>query len=192
MSAKLGPEREAIAASELIDLKQWKKLQDLLAQVIGFNLNFLDAAGSPLVTPSQVTPFCADFVQSLDSKKACEIDCAAMAYQHFRDKKQQTYQCPHGLCFAAAKILRHENLLALLLIGPLLAGGRKQESIYRIHCEEQRIDADLFCDRIREIKVSSHHGMRLLRDFFQALLTTLSIVASFPRTSSLVDSSQVH
>lgn len=173
MSPKLPRKREGTTTPELLDLKRWKKLQELLAELIGANVSILDSFGSFLTPPTQTTPFCSDFVQPLDAAPSSEPPCCVKACQHFQEQHEELYVCSHGLGYASTEIQKDKNQLGLLVMGPLLVGGRAKEEAFRKRCEKQKIDPEVFCDRIREITVFSHRRIRLLINFFKTLFSDL-------------------
>ncbi|MBI4000034.1 MAG: PocR ligand-binding domain-containing protein [Candidatus Omnitrophica bacterium] len=158
-----------ISARQLLDLKQWQKIQDLFAEIVGANLWLLEPQGSSLTNPSQISCSCSDLNSYQKLRKTAQVDCVFKAFQHWVQTKEITFSCPHRLSYLISPIRYNETTVGAILVGPVLVGKRERESAYHAVCERESIHFDLFLDRIREIKVFSHNGIRVVIDFLQEL-----------------------
>lgn len=160
---------EPSASNLSFDLKWWQRIQDLFAEIIGANVTFFTSLGTHLSTPSQVAPSCLDLAQPTGTTFSGEFDCVAQAFQNVVRDKQHSFSCSHGLHFFATDFQPDEHKVGGVVVGPLLIGKREEESVYRELCEKLAIDPDVFCDRIREIKVFSFHGIQVVLDFLREM-----------------------
>jgi len=75
-----GGERLSIRA--LIEIDQWQKIQNLLAEIIGADLNLFDYESGDLVISSEVTPSCRNLASPLYPWNApAQSDCLRKAFQ---------------------------------------------------------------------------------------------------------------
>ena len=158
--------READSAESLLEPKNWQKVQDLFAKIIGANIVFLNPAGNDLTRVSRITGFCREIAKPSPSSR--ESDCSLQVLQQIPSDKKP-YFCPHHLYYYGFGIhLRRKNL-GHLVIGPVLVGKREDETAYRNLCVAQNIDEENYLDRIREIKVFSHAGISTVLDFLREM-----------------------
>ena len=148
------------------NLKDWQKIQNLFARIIGANISFIDSSGNFLVKPSRVTPFCEELAKPLDRFAPRPVSCVIKAFQEGLQGKK-FYLCPHHLHFLPLKIQLGENLDGLILIGPHLAGNRESEKMYQKIARRLALDSEYFADGIREIKLFSYTALNVIFDFFQ-------------------------
>ena len=153
-----------------LDLKRWQRLQDLFAEIIGSNVSFFTPVGTYLNKPSQVTPSCSDLAKPLSTApSSTEFECVSQSFQNALRDKQHSFSCVHGLHFFVAGFQSELRSVGGVVVGPLLIGKREDESVYRKTCETLSVDPDVFCDRIREIKVFSFHGVQVVLDFLREM-----------------------
>ncbi|MBI4358212.1 MAG: PocR ligand-binding domain-containing protein [Candidatus Omnitrophica bacterium] len=158
-----------ISARKLLELKQWQQIQDLFAEIIGANLSFIDPSGTPFSKPSEVTGFCSDFSIPTIRLKSRPVECAFQAFQNWNERQQHAYQCPHRLNFFSLPVRLRDETIGVVTVGPFLVAKREEEEIYRATCAEHHIDPEPFLDRLREIKIFSHNGIRVITDFLKEL-----------------------
>lgn len=170
MPSKSHQGMEEISVRQLLDLKQWQKIQNLFAEIIGTNLCLIEPSGTSLTTiPSKVSNSCSDFAQYRTSPRTSPVDCTVKAFQNWFQQKESAYKCPHGLSYFSLPIWCNEKTIGVIVVGPLLVGKREDDKTYRMICERQNIDPKIFLDRIYEVKVFSPSGIRVMIDFLQEL-----------------------
>lgn len=162
-----------ISARQLLDLKNWQKIQDLFAEIIGANLWLIEPCGIRLTTPTKVSGSCSDFSQSRSSPKTTAVDCISKAFQSCVQQKENTYQCPHSLNYFSLPIQYHKETIGIIVIGPIVVGKREGEKTYAALCEKLDIDPEIFLDRVREIKIFSYNGIKIVLDFLRELMQHL-------------------
>ncbi len=158
-----------ISARQLLDLKHWQKIQDLFAEIIGANLWLIEPSGIRLTTPSKISGSCSDFSQSKTSPKTTPVDCVLKTFQNWTQHNETTYRCPHSLNYFSLPIRCNNETISLIVIGPVLVGKKETEKTYTALCEKLDIDSEIFLDRIREIKMFSHNGIKIVLDFLREL-----------------------
>ena len=159
-----------ISARELLDLKQWQKIQDLFSEIIGANLWLIEPSGTFLSDPSKVNPFCREVSPTKKPPGAVQPNCVLKAFQNWLQSKEESFQCPHRFSFFALPIdLRNGKTLAVVTVGPLLMGKREDEKVYREMCVKEKIDFHAFMEQVREMRVFSHIGVRVVIEFLKEL-----------------------
>ena len=158
-----------ISARKLLDLKQWQKIQDLFSEIIGANLWLIEPSGIRLTNSSKVSASCSDLAQTKSSSKSSAVDCASKALQNWIQKKDDTYKCTHGLSYFSLPLRCNEEAIGIIVVGPVLVGKREDEKAYAAVCEKLGLDSEIFFDRIREVKIFSYNGIRVVLDFLREL-----------------------
>ena len=158
-----------VSADKLLDLKQWHKIQDLFAEIIGANLNLINPQGKSLAPSSRVSPSCFDLEHPKAGPSFSLTDCERGALRFWSSRKGDTYRCPHGLSFFTLPIRHARETVALITVGPLVVGKRESERACRILCRKQGIHFNPFMDRVREIRLFSQNGIRVVIDFLREL-----------------------
>lgn len=155
---------------EIIDLGQWQRIQNLLSEVIGANLCLFDYQMPAPLTHSHTTPYCFALEQSLAPDAAVRPkDCAVEAFHRKKDNGENSYTCTHGLSYFMTDICSEDRTVGMLVLGPVLIGKRSPDFLYHQICQERSLDPEIFCDRIREIKVFSHRGVKVACDFLEEM-----------------------
>ena len=166
----LSDSQGGISVRSLIDVNQWQKIQNLFSEIIGANLWLIEPPGTPVTSPSKVNAYCSEFVKPTANTYVSDSDCVFKALGNWRSRKQEIFRCPHQLDYFPIPVMGRIELLGMIVVGPILLGKREETKIYETLCNELNVDADIFLDRIREIKVFSHSGMRVILDFLKELV----------------------
>ena len=164
-------EMGGISGARLLDLKQWQKIQDLSAEIIGANLFLIEPSGTLLTAPSKVTVHCSDFSNSEKDNPNFQSDCAFKAFQAGLARPGgDVFSCPHQLNFFSIPIRFNDELVQIVIVGPILLGKREDPKVYEDLSKQLGIDSEVFLDRVREVRVFSHSGIRVVLDFLQELV----------------------
>ena len=161
--------------AEVIEIALWQKIQDHFAEVIGVTIRTIDAEINAYTTPSNPTRFCAEIV---GSSPQGIIKCAkclppSLENLHLKEKWNDGYQCFSGLYnFAIPISVPRNQIIAYILVGPVILGQRQKAEYYRQDAQELGIDLDRYFDGLREIKSFSFSSI-------QAVLELLKDVASY-------------
>lgn len=149
-----------------IDFKDWQKIQNLFARIVGANISFIDSSGNYLVKTSRITPFCFEWAEPLDRSVTRPVDCVVKAFQEALQGKK-AYHCIHCLHFLSLKVRLDGNLAGFIIIGPLLTGTREREDVYRNIAIRLGLNQDQFLDGLRELKLFSHAALKVILDFLE-------------------------
>ncbi|MBI1977291.1 MAG: PocR ligand-binding domain-containing protein, partial [Candidatus Omnitrophica bacterium] len=80
------------------------------------------------------------------------------------------YHCPHRLSYFLIPIRCEDETIGTLMVGPILLGKREDQKTHDNLAKTLGVDHEVFSDRIREIKVFSHHGIRIVLEFLEELV----------------------
>ncbi len=158
-----------ISAKQLLDLKQWQKIQDLFSEIVGANLWLIEPSGTSLTIPSKVNGSCPDIAQAKSSPKANPVDCIFKALQSWNQQKEHSYKCTHNLNYFPLPVRCNEQIIGVIVVGPVIVGKREDKKTYEALCENLEIDSEIFLDRVREIKIFSYNGIKTVLDFLRTL-----------------------
>lgn len=157
----------------------WSNLQDLLAEIIHTNLALVAPDAKTLIEPSRITDFCYEFIRLNPEVEEGDTllapyHCVTKAVARCREEsfREMPYQCEHDFCFHLFPVQDPENPESwmILVVGPYLIGERGTEKHYREFCGSRRLDPELFCDQVREIRVYSQDGIEYTVNFIRNLL----------------------
>lgn len=162
-----------VSAKHLLDLGQWQKIQNLFAEIISANLWLIELSGNCLTTPSKVGISCSDFPPSQRNQETKHVDCVYKAFQKWRQEKEGDFRCPHHFSFFSLPIGTKQETVGVITVGPVLVGKREDEKTYRTLCEKSGLDFQMFMDRIREMRLFSYNGVRIVIDFLRELMQYL-------------------
>jgi putative methionine-R-sulfoxide reductase with GAF domain len=158
-----------ISAEELFDLKQWQKIQDLFAEIIGANLWLIEPQGSSLTTPTIVTVPCAAIAQVRSSPKASFRDCAFKAVQHAIQHQEASYKCPHLLTYYSIPIKPDTETVMVIAVGPVVVGRRETADVYESVCQKHELNVERFLSRVREVRLFSHGNINVIIMFLREM-----------------------
>ncbi|MBI1977242.1 MAG: PocR ligand-binding domain-containing protein, partial [Candidatus Omnitrophica bacterium] len=159
-----------ISAGKLLDLKQWQKIQNLFAEIIGANLWLIEPTGTSFTISSQVTPSCSNLAVPIEGVQNSKSNCVWKAFQNMSDHHGMVYHCPHRLSYFLIPIRCEDETVGVLVVGPILLGKREDQKTNDDLAKTLGVDHEVFSDRIREIKVFSHHGIRIVLEFLEELV----------------------
>jgi len=158
-----------ISAKQLLDLKQWQKIQDIFAEIVGANLWLIEPSGIRLTIPSKASASCSDIAQPQSSPKLNPVDCVVKALQNWTQRKEESYKCSHHLNYLSLPVRCNDQTIGVIIVGPVIVGKREDEKTYETLCKNLEIDSEVFLDRVREIKIFSYNGVKTVLDFLRTL-----------------------
>jgi len=146
-----------VLLADVIDLQQWRKIQELFADAIGVSIYTVDRRGNLLIKPSKPARICEEVRNStLFGLKTC-TDFMIRNIQIFLETQRETISCPCGLMnFVVPITVNEKEMIGFVIVGPVIVGGRKKKEEYAAICEQLGINVDTFTDALAEIKVLSH------------------------------------
>jgi len=149
---------------DIIDLKQWHKIQELFADVIGVSIYTVDPEGKLIIKPSKVSRLCHVLrTSTLYGSNPCFecIPCIPENVKSFLETQRVDISCPCGLHnFVVPITVKEKEIIGFLIAGPFILGGRKRAEDYKKITDSLGVDIEIYMDLIREVKVFSYTGVR--------------------------------
>ncbi|MGX7025264.1 PocR ligand-binding domain-containing protein [Vagococcus hydrophili] len=102
---------------ELINMKEWEKLQDSIADVTKLAIILVDYKGQPVGKHSNIQPFCSKLRSNPDLAKYCEKCDARGAIEAVRQGEPFIYRCHFNLVDTAIPIIMNEQYLGAIMAG---------------------------------------------------------------------------
>ena len=141
----------------LIDIKKWQNIQDIFSSITDIYLRTVDPKGKALTAPSGEPALYRKFLL-----KACTTDKSSttcmptfLGGDSVVDNNL-SYYCPPGLHnFIVPLALEENNVLANVIIGPVILVARKTKDYYDQIADELGADREGFWKAIQEIRVLS-------------------------------------
>ena len=147
--------KKANSFEELVDIKQWQEIQEHFAAVIGAAIRTIDPLGNPLTAISRPAGLCAEIINASAAGMAKCVECFSPSLANLvtNEMWKDGRQCHLGLYnFAIPVSLPDNQIIAYILVGPVLLGERQKPEKYREKAAELGIDFDKFADAFIEIK----------------------------------------
>lgn len=160
---------EDLTLKDLIDSKEWKKIQDNFSAITGVGIRLLDAKGNPASHPSGQPRLCSELLQKSPLKKEVCGQCLPtfLGGRAVVDKHLSTV-CKSGLHNFILPLKYGNKVYGFLQMGPVVLVMRKPKEEYRKITEELSLDLEEFWSALLEIKVMSFQSaqsiMELIRD----------------------------
>lgn len=156
---------------ELIDIKEWQKIQDNFSEVTGVSLRTVDPKGRRITTPSNEPRLCVQFKEKSPHGSICLP--TFLGGRGIVDKNL-SFTCQSGFYNFVTALKVNDNAFAYVVIGPLILVIRKGKEEYRRLAEELEVSLDELWSAILEIKVVSFQGaqsmVELIKDVGESML----------------------
>lgn len=151
-----------LSLKELINLKDWQKIQDNFSAITGIRLRTLDSEGKSLTSPSGENKFCAKLLKESHLKeKICGPCLPKFLGGSGMVDKNLNFVCYAGFHnFVVPLRLNKNKVLGYVIAGPVILVMRKDKEGYREIAEELNIDLEKLWDAILDIRVISFHGIK--------------------------------
>jgi len=156
---------ERLSFKDMVDIGQWKSVQDHFSDVLGIGLRTVDTQGIFLTRPSGYTRLCEEVVKSV-LKGATYCSCCAPHTLEAANKDwRQGYVCPLiGLHNFAIPLNVGGETAAYIIAGPVILGRHRENEEYEEKARKLGVEAEKFLDALREIKAFSFHGIKSVTD----------------------------
>ena len=160
---------EDLTLKDLVDLKEWKKIQDNFSAITNVGLRLLDAKGIPVTSPSGQPRLCSELLK----KSPLKNDFCGPCLPTFLGGKSIVDKHLSTICKAALHNfivpLKYANrVFGFLQMGPVILVMRKAKQEYRKIAQDLNVDLEEFWSALLEIKVMSFQAtqsvMELIRD----------------------------
>ena len=168
----------------LIDIKEWQKVQDNFSAIADVGLRTLDQDGNSVTKPSAEPKICHLHIQSALKDELC--GCCLPTFLGGRQvvDRNLSYICHLGLhTFIAPLMLEPTKIVGYVAMGPLILVARKPKEEYRKSAELLGIDLDEFWNILLEIRVISFQRaqgiIELIKSFGEYIIRLASRKTSF-------------
>lgn len=153
--------RDSLSLKDLIDIKEWQKIQDNFSNVTEVNLRTVGPEGNLITSPSKTIRLCDELLKTSPLKnKICGICLPTFLGGRGVVDKNLIYSCEPGLYnFVAPLRMDNGRILGYIVLGPVILVMRKSQEEYERIADRLSLGAEAFRDAIAEIKVMSYHGM---------------------------------
>jgi len=153
-----------MSLKDLINIKEWQKIQDNFSAVTGIAIRTLDSKGDPVTLPSTEPRLCTELLNGSKEKDLLCGRCLPtfMGGEAVVDKNL-SFVCTAGLHNFIVPIRLNEGVvLGYIILGPVVLVMRKQKQDYQQAAEELNVNLEDFWSAIIEIKTISLHGIKSL------------------------------
>lgn len=154
-----------LSIKDILDLKQWKKIQDNFSAITGVCLRTVDLQGNAITPPSNEPQICEELTKkSTTINKLCGNCLPTFLGGKAIIDKNLSFNCLPGVhnFLAPLKLNAQDEALGYLIIGPVILVMRKPKEEYLKVAEELGLDSQYLWNSISEIKVVSFQGIQSL------------------------------
>ncbi len=157
-----------VSFHEIIDIHHWQKMQDHFAEVIKLTVRTVDEKGMAISEPSNETKLCSEVLKDSDLWTSVCRRCLLEPKLSKKDKfgagteiKEGTYCNRIGLHNYSIPVkIPRGQIIAYLMIGPVLVGPRQKPSTYQKMLEDKGVNFVEFIDGLIEINHFSFSGIQ--------------------------------
>jgi len=154
--------KDSFSLKNLIDIKEWQKIQDNFSNVTEINLRTFDPDGNPVTSPSKTPRLCSEILRN------CWPCLPTFLGGNGVVDKNLIYFCETGVAnFIAPLRLGDGRIMGYIILGPVILVMRKSRKEYDRIAEKMHLSTEAFWDAIVEIKVVSYHGMQSLVELIE-------------------------
>lgn len=161
--------RDSLSLKDLIDIREWQKIQDNFSNVTEVNLRTVGPEGSLITSPSKTIRLCDELLKTSPLKnKICGTCLPTFLGGRGVVDKNLIYSCEPGLYnFVAPLRMNSGRILGYIVLGPVILVMRKSQEEYERIAEKLSLRPEAFWDAIVEIKAMSYHGMLSLIELIE-------------------------
>ncbi|MFH1655499.1 MAG: PocR ligand-binding domain-containing protein [Candidatus Omnitrophota bacterium] len=160
-----------LSIKDLLDIRQWQKIQDNFSAVTDVNLRLLDHKGSLLTSPCKEIRLYSELLEASLGKNSVSSLCLPtfLGGKGVIDKNL-SFVSPPGLHnFVAPLRINGGKVLGYLVVGPVILVRRRTKEEYRKIAQELNLDLEQLWSALLEIKVVSFHGAQSLLELIKDL-----------------------
>lgn len=149
---------------DIINIREWQKIQDNFSSVTEVGLRLLNPDGTPITTHSQQPHLCRELLPNSPAK---EMLCGTCLPTFLHGKavvdKNLSYVCEAGVHnFITPLTAIDGRILAYLVVGPVILVMRKSKEEYRRMAQALGLEFEDFWGALSEIKTISFHCAKSL------------------------------
>src|SRR4030042_4334264 len=156
---------EDLSLRDLVDLKEWKKIQDNFSGITNVGLRLLDAKGNPATSPSGQPRLCSEVLKKSPLKNEICGPCLPtfLGGRSIVDKHLSTI-CKAALHNFIVPLKYSNKVFGFLQMGPVILVMRKPKQEYRKVAEALNVDLEEFWSALLEIKVMSFQAAQSIME----------------------------
>jgi ligand-binding sensor protein/putative methionine-R-sulfoxide reductase with GAF domain len=152
---------------DLVDIKEWQRIQDCFSSLMGVGLRTLDSKGVLFTSPSGEPRLCSELKKdSTIRKKVCVCLPTFLGGKGVVDKNL-SFTCGAGLQNFIVPLRNNGWSFGYCIVGPVILVMRKPKEEYRKITEELNLDLEEFWSALLEIKVISFQSVQSLLELIK-------------------------
>jgi ligand-binding sensor protein/putative methionine-R-sulfoxide reductase with GAF domain len=155
----------SFAFHEIVNKEKWQDVQNHLSDVFKISLRTVDVVARPLTAPSVWGGSC-DYLprESLSAdlnRKNCILDLLALAPSRWREG----CLCPAGFHNFAIPLTIKNEIIAYLVVGPVIIGKRQDHFFYEKVSRDLNISVESLSEMVKCMKTFTFYGIGSIIDF---------------------------
>jgi ligand-binding sensor protein len=160
---------------DLINIKEWQKMQDNIAKIADVGLRTLDYDGTGITLPSQEARICRIHKQSHLQNELCGNCLPTFLGGKGVVDRNLGYTCHMGFhSFITPLKLEEAKIVGYVVLGPVVLIARKPKEEYRQDAETLGMDLEELWNAVLEVRVLSFQRaqaiIELIRSFGEYLI----------------------
>jgi ligand-binding sensor protein len=146
-----------IQLTDLINLEEWQKIQDSFSEVTSVTLRTFSPDGNLLSVTSRPNRLCDELLTKASRNLLCTKCLSEAKVEAIRNVKGDlNLKCPFDFNLFVIPIKAvGENIIAYLVLGPVLLEAKKNISVYSKEAEKSGIAMNILADAIAATKITS-------------------------------------
>lgn len=150
---------EAWGLKDLVNLEDWKKIQDHFSESLDIALSTVSAEGKLVVTTNRTSRLCTHILPKTPFYSkicgSCLLDEESRKTLNMI-KEKQSVKCPFGLEVFVSPIRVGDRIIAYVVIGPVILKARKDDDEYAQDARAAGVTLAELKDALIEINVFSY------------------------------------
>jgi ligand-binding sensor protein/putative methionine-R-sulfoxide reductase with GAF domain len=147
---------------EIVNKDKWQDIQNHFSEVFRISLCTIDIKGNMLTAPSIWGGGCDDLISSTDSHSK---DCFPHFLKSPSSDWRDGYVCPAGFHNFAIPLAIKEEVIAYLIVGPIIIGKRQDYVFYEDIAKKLGLNPVSMCDMVKALKTFTFYGIKSIIDF---------------------------
>jgi ligand-binding sensor protein len=154
---------QQISLKDLLNIKEWQKIQDNFAAITDVCLRTVDPNGKFITSISKEPRLCSELLQKSPQKeKICGSCLPTFLGGRATVDKNLSFICHAGLHNFLTPLRTNGSVFGYIIAGPVILIKRKSKEGYSNIAEQFNLELEDFWKAILEIKVMSFHGVQSL------------------------------
>ncbi len=150
---------------EIVNKDKWQGIQKHFSEVFRVSLRTVDVKGDLLTTPSIWGGGCDALVYGIISADLHRKNCLSCFLKSSDSNWRDGYICPAGFRNFAIPLAIKEEVIAFLILGPVIIGKRHDYSFYEDVAKKLNLNVDSLCDMVKVMKTFTFYGIKSIIDF---------------------------